>query len=164
MNTVLHNWGEPERAPHSRALQDVRPSVQLVSVRCVIVMLRRPPATTRAYKSPSIMHDSTESNLLHFTPVHVLQTTYYRLVESCRGQLEGEILSATWGTPLRCSVASFPVPSPAFCCLLYVACSTASDDKARRGTPNEATTNLNYRPSMMNDNWLHRRPHPHLPL
>ena len=31
-NTISCNWGEPERAPHSRALQDVRPSVQLVSV------------------------------------------------------------------------------------------------------------------------------------
>ena len=96
-----------------------------------IIMLRRPSTcwidNTRTCR-PAIMHDSIESSLLRFTPV--LQITYYRLVESCRGQLEGEILSAAWGTPLRySSVASFPVPLPAFRCLPYVACSMASNEK-----------------------------------
>ena len=105
------------------------------------------------------MHDSTESSLLCFTPV--LQTTYYRLVESCRGQLEGDILSATGGAPLRYRL--YQSHAQLFRCLPYVTCSTASDEKLGVGLGRTRLPRTsNCRPSTMNDNWLHRKPH--LPL
>ena len=97
-----------------------------------------PPARVlnreHAYNSPTKMHDSTGSSLLCFTLV--LQTTYYR------GQLEGEILSATWGTPLRYSVALFTVPRSAFSLLAVRRLQYGKQRQAGRGTGNEATTNL----------------------
>ena len=55
------------------------------------------------------------------------------VLQTCRGQLEGEILSATWGTPLRYSVALFTdCPTLSFSLLAV----------RRLQTGNEATTNL----------------------
>ena len=59
----------------------------------------------------------------------VLQTTYYRLVESCRGQLEGEILSATGVKLTPLSYRLYQSHAQLFRCLPYVTCSTASDKK-----------------------------------
>ena len=126
-----------------------------------IVMLRHPAGSpTRVQVAQHNARQYTESSLLCFTPV--LQTTYYRLVESCRGQLEGEILSASGGKLTPLSYRLYQSHAQLFRCLLYVACSTASDEKMGVGLGTRLKRTWNCRPSTMNDNWLHRRPH--LPL
>ena len=96
-----------------------------------VALLARMLDRQHVYKSPSIMHDSTESSLLCFTPV--LQTTYYKLVESCRGELEGEILSATGGKLTPLSYRLYQSHAQLFRCLPYVACSIASNEKLSVG-------------------------------
>ena len=168
------NCGEPERATHSSALQDVHPSVRPVGV-CLtsgvclaydriskwkIVMLRRPLDQQHAYKSSSIMHDSTESSLLRFTPV--LQTTYYRLVENCRlrGQVERDSLgNLGYSCQVQCSLV--PSPTSSFSLLSVRCLQYGKRRKAGRGTRNEATMNLKLQ--TVNDE-RHRRSHHQLLL
>ena len=90
-----YNWGEPERAPHSRALQDVRPSVCPVGVRptsgvhlvydriskCNVALPARVLRATRVQVAhttvPSIIEPATLYSLRHCYKLR----SYYRLAE-----------------------------------------------------------------------------------
>ena len=121
-----------------------------------IVMLRRPLDRQHAYKSSSIMHDSTESSLLRFTPV--LQTTYYRLVERSGGERDS-LGNLGYSCQVQCSLV--PSPTSSFSLLSVRHLQYGKRRKAGRGTRNEATTNLKLQ--TVNDE-RHRRPHHQLLL